>query len=56
MDAITEYISDVLGSEFVDSYTPTMTEIYNDISNKVPLIFILSTGADPLQNLLRLSK
>ncbi len=33
-----------------------MNQIYNDISNKVPLVFILSVGADPLQNLLRFSK
>lgn len=46
----------MLGSEFVDAYAPTMAEIYQDTSNKVPLVFILSTGADPLQNLLRLSK
>ena len=56
VEAITEYISDVLGSEFVDSYTPTMNQIYNDISNKIPLVFVLSVGADPLQSLLRLSK
>ena len=56
VDAITEYIADVLGSYFVDSITPTMHQIYADISSKVPLIFILSVGADPLQSLLRLSK
>jgi hypothetical protein len=33
-----------------------MNQIYNDVSNKVPLVFILSAGADPLHNLLRLSK
>jgi len=33
-----------------------MQNIYNDTINKIPLIFVLSVGADPLQNLLRLSK
>ena len=56
VEAITEYISSVLTSYFVDSITPTMNQIYADISNKIPLVFILSVGADPLQSLLRLSK
>jgi hypothetical protein len=33
-----------------------MHDIYNDTMNKMPLTFILSVGADPLQNLLRLGK
>lgn len=33
-----------------------MQDIYNDTINKIPLIFVLSVGADPLQNLLRLAK
>jgi hypothetical protein len=33
-----------------------MNEIFEDVSNKVPLVFILSVGADPLQSLLRLAK
>jgi hypothetical protein len=40
----------------VDSTSPTMQNIYNDTMNKIPLTFILSVGADPLQNLLRLAK
>lgn len=56
VEAITEYTAHVLGAGFVESQAPTMSEVYEDIGNKVPLIFILSVGADPLQNLLRLSK
>lgn len=56
MEAITEYIGTILGKYFVESFTPTMNEIFEDISNKVPLVFILSVGADPLQSLLRLAK
>ena len=33
-----------------------MQQIYIDTVNKIPLTFILSVGADPLQNLLRLAK
>lgn len=33
-----------------------MQDIYRDTSNKMPLTFLLSVGADPLQNLLRMAK
>jgi hypothetical protein len=33
-----------------------MQEIYSGIAPKIPLVFILSVGADPLQSLLRLAK
>lgn len=33
-----------------------MSDIYNTINRKIPLIFILSVGADPLENLLKLSR
>ena len=33
-----------------------MQDIYSDTISKMPLIFVLSAGADPLQNLLRLAK
>jgi dynein heavy chain, axonemal len=33
-----------------------MQQIFSDTINKIPLTFILSAGADPLQNLLRMAK
>ena len=33
-----------------------MQQIYNDTMSKIPLTFILSAGADPLQNLLRFAR
>lgn len=56
VEAINHFIKQSLGNVFVDSNSPTMQQIYNDTVNKVPLNFILSVGADPLQNLLRMAK
>lgn len=33
-----------------------MQDIFQDTMSKIPLTFILSVGADPLQNLLRMAK
>lgn len=33
-----------------------MNMVFDDTTNKIPLIFVLSVGADPLQSILRLSK
>ena len=33
-----------------------MQEVFIDTMKKMPLTFVLSVGADPLQNLLRLAK
>jgi hypothetical protein len=33
-----------------------MNLVYNDTTNKIPLIFVLSVGADPFQSILRLAK
>lgn len=56
VEAINYFIQQSLGNLFIDSTSPTMQQIYSDTMNKVPLTFILSVGADPLQNLLRMSK
>jgi len=56
VEALTLFIKQTLGELFVDSSSPTMPEIYTDTMNKIPLTFVLSVGADPLQNLIRLSK
>jgi dynein heavy chain, axonemal len=56
VEALTYFIKETLGELFVDSSSPTMQEIFADTMNKIPLTFVLSVGADPLQNLIRLSK
>lgn len=39
-----------------NSPAASMEDIYADLDNKTPCIFILSTGADPTSMLLRFAK
>jgi dynein heavy chain len=45
-----------MGSYYAESPAAGMEEVYNLSSNILPIIFILSPGADPSSNLLRFSK
>jgi hypothetical protein len=45
-----------MGDVFVNTASVTMNVVYNDTTNKIPLTFVLSVGADPLQSILRLAK
>ncbi|KAL1130882.1 hypothetical protein AAG570_012123 [Ranatra chinensis] len=51
--AITEYVKVELGKEFVESPMINLHKVYNDTSNVTPLIFVLSTGSDPVGGFLR---
>jgi len=42
--------------KFSESPSATMEEIYKDLDNRTPCIFVLSTGADPTGMLLRFAK
>ena len=53
--AISYYVESVLGKKFTSSNPESIEDVYNDTDHKTPLIFILSVGADPLSNLLRLA-
>ncbi|KAK5640059.1 hypothetical protein RI129_010870 [Pyrocoelia pectoralis] len=44
---ITEYVRNNLGQKFVESPQIALAVLYKDISNSVPLIFVLSAGSDP---------
>ncbi|KAG5888365.1 hypothetical protein JTB14_033502 [Gonioctena quinquepunctata] len=45
--AITEYVKLKLGKAFIESPQISLNVLYQDTSNTVPLIFVLSTGSDP---------
>ncbi|CAH1180440.1 unnamed protein product [Phaedon cochleariae] len=45
--AITEYVKIKLGKVFIESPQISLNVLYQDTSNAVPLIFVLSTGSDP---------
>ena len=50
------YVLKTLGQKFFANVPATMDEVYQDTDQKTPLIFILSPGADPLQNLQRFAR
>ncbi|KAJ8943600.1 hypothetical protein NQ318_006602 [Aromia moschata] len=45
--AITEFVKIKLGQVFIESPQVSLNVLYQDTSNAVPLIFVLSTGSDP---------
>lgn len=45
--AITEYVKFKLGQPFIESPQVSLQILYQDTSNVIPLIFVLSTGSDP---------
>lgn len=47
MFAFQNYIIQHLGKFFVESPSVSMKQIYEDMDKETPLVFILSTGADP---------
>jgi dynein heavy chain, axonemal len=54
--AVQNYVSKMLGPRFGESPSAKMEDIYRDMDNKTPCIFILSTGADPTGMLLRFAR
>jgi dynein heavy chain, axonemal len=53
MKEFSNYVTFEMGSYFDEIKTTTMDEIYNTSDYKTPIIFILSTGADPTSSLLK---
>lgn len=48
VNAISSFIRLTLGSDFTDSKHSTLARVFEDTSATVPLIFVLSTGSDPM--------
>ncbi|XP_040850987.1 dynein heavy chain 12, axonemal [Ochotona curzoniae] len=51
--AITNYVTDKLGKKFVEPPPFDLAKSYLDSSCTVPLVFVLSPGADPMASLLK---
>nr|XP_050848639.1 dynein axonemal heavy chain 6 [Vespula vulgaris] len=49
----TAYVSKYLGPKFIESPTASLHSLFPDTSNKIPLIFILTTGSDPFSGFQR---
>jgi len=53
---IAKFVESKLGRKFAENPSTSMEDIYRDLDNKTPCIFVLSTGADPTAMLLRFAK
>ncbi|XP_026666919.1 dynein heavy chain 6, axonemal [Ceratina calcarata] len=51
--AITAYVAKNLGQKFVESPMASLQLLFADTSNKIPLVFILTTGSDPFSGFLK---
>lgn len=51
MMAISHYILETLGRDFIEAKPTSIASVYQDMKNTIPLIFVLSSGSDPLGSL-----
>ncbi|TSM04870.1 Dynein heavy chain 7, axonemal [Bagarius yarrelli] len=51
--AMTNYVTDKLGKKFVEPPPFDLSKSYNDSNATIPLVFVLSPGADPMASLLK---
>lgn len=56
MHSFSYYVVDEMGKFYDEIVTSNMENVYNDSDCYTPIIFILSSGADPTQLLLKLAK
>ncbi|XP_047189968.1 dynein axonemal heavy chain 6 isoform X2 [Scophthalmus maximus] len=54
--AATEFVIVSLGKQFVENPPVDLANLYNDMSPSTPLLFILSTGSDPMGAFQRFAK
>ena len=53
---MTEFVRENLGPSFIEPPPTDLPTLYADMSNATPLVFILSTGSDPMGAFLRFAK
>ncbi|XP_052363317.1 dynein axonemal heavy chain 6-like, partial [Oncorhynchus keta] len=54
--AVTEFVIVSLGKQFVENPPVDLATLYGDMSPSTPLVFILSTGSDPMGAFQRFAK
>lgn len=56
MFAFSNYVDATMGTYYTQAPPVTMDKLFADTSNRKPIIFILSVGADPTSNLKKFAK
>jgi dynein heavy chain len=54
--ALQDYVATKMGKTMAEAPAASMADVYADLDNKTPCIFILSKGADPTQILVRYAR
>ena len=54
--AVTEFVRENLGQSFIEPPRNDLPTLYADMSHTTPLVFVLSTGSDPMGAFLRFAK
>jgi len=54
--AVNHFIHEILGAKFLNANVPTLRELYIQSLAHTPIIFILSPGSDPTNQLLRFAR
>jgi len=53
---ITDFVHENLGAAFVESPNVALQTLYDDMTKVSPLVFVLSTGSDPMGAFLRFAR
>ena len=56
VQCVTEFVRDSMGRMFVEPPATDLPTLYEDMNNITPLVFVLSTGSDPMGAFLRFAK
>ncbi len=54
--ALTDFVTENLGKMFVENPPTDLATLFQDMSNTVPLVFVLSTGSDPMGAFMRFAR
>ena len=51
LDGVQNYIAEQMGQRFIEPQTVKLDEVFDDSTPSLPLVFVLSAGTDPADNL-----
>ena len=54
--AVRVFVISVLGAKYVENPPATLPSLYADMTNLTPLVFVLSTGSDPIAAFMRFAQ